>query len=418
MSPAPQSSDDSGIRDDGKIKLKVLFCGMEFTEGWNQTKLAVEQAGLGDKVDIVRCDRGDVPREIVDADLAVPLMTRLDAAVLDKAKRLAMVLQFGVGLEGVDEAACTELGILLARIESQHTGNAHATAEMAVYLTLAATREVWQMQESIENRILGSPMGKTLNGKDVLIIGWGNVGKKVAQLLTPFGCKISATKRSMWCTVDVEPDPIEDCLVGKYVGSPDLWHRNVTQADIIILACTQTSENKGMIDSTFLGRMKAGSALVNVARGGLFDPDACVEALESGQLGYLASDVAWEEPLNPTHPLVTHERSYFTPHVGGVTDASYGFMGQSVAEVARAMVERKGWWTLLESTGPGGRVLFHYVVSSPNISELERRFSGWQFLYGPEYGPIAQGKCLRPEYDDRAPETRNKQAKTKEIFIF
>ena len=67
-------------------------------------------------------------------------MTRLDAATLRGARALQMALQFGVGLEGVDEAACVESGIVLARIPSEHTGNAASTAEMAIYLTLAAMR--------------------------------------------------------------------------------------------------------------------------------------------------------------------------------------------------------------------------------------------------------------------------------------
>jgi lactate dehydrogenase-like 2-hydroxyacid dehydrogenase len=147
-------------------KTKVLFCGLEFLEGWNQTRLAVEHAGLSDQIDVVRCDRQDVPREIQDAHVAVPLMTRLDATALQNANALRMVIQFGVGLEGVDEAACVASGIVLARIPSENTGNAASTAEMAVFLTLAAMREVWAMRESVYvSKTLGSPMGATLSGK-------------------------------------------------------------------------------------------------------------------------------------------------------------------------------------------------------------------------------------------------------------
>ena len=164
-------------------KTKVLFCGLEFLEGWNQTRLAVEHAGLSDQIDVVRCDRADVPREIQDAHVAVPLMTRLDATALQNANALRMVIQFGVGLEGVDEAACVAKGVVLARIPSEHTGNAASTAEMAVFLTLAAMREVWAMRESVYfSKTLGSPMGATLSGKNVLIIGWGSVGKTVAAM--------------------------------------------------------------------------------------------------------------------------------------------------------------------------------------------------------------------------------------------
>ena len=199
---------------------KVLFCGREFLEGWNQTRLAVENAGLSDVIDVVRCERADVKCEIQDAHVAVPLMTRLDAATLSGARALRMALQFGVGLEGVDEAACVASGIVLARIPSEHTGNAASTAEMAIYLTLAAMRRVWAMRESVyDTKTLGSPMGATLRGKRVLVIGWGSVGKTVAAMLAPFGCSVSAARRSAWAFPKLGEgvDALERALAGKYV---------------------------------------------------------------------------------------------------------------------------------------------------------------------------------------------------------
>jgi phosphoglycerate dehydrogenase-like enzyme len=410
-------------KKDPPKKLKVLFCGMEFEEGWNQTRLAVERSYLSNTVDIVRCARADVPTEIVDADLVVPLMTKLDATTLDKATRLAMVLQFGVGLEGVDQDACTARGIVLARIPSEHTGNAHATAEMAVYLTLAATRRVNQMRESVEGTILGSPMGKTLHGKNVLIVGWGNVGQKIATLLRPFGCRLSAARRTSWCdrtTGSTSKTETEKCLEHKYKGSVPDKLQGVPDADIVILACTQTAENKGMIDCKFLSRMKQGAAIVNVARGGLFNPSDCVDALESGQLGYLASDVAWEEPVDPKHKLCAHKNAYFTPHVGGVTDVSYGCMGNCVKEVAEAMVERRGYPTQEEWSEQAECETVRWngtVVRCVNVPQLEVRFPQWHFLSGPKnnYQPDP-GESLRPskEFEEFPPVGgEKKRARTK-----
>jgi phosphoglycerate dehydrogenase-like enzyme len=280
-------------------KTKVLFCGLEFLEGWNQTRLAVEHAGLSDQIDVVRCDRVDVPREIQDAHVAVPLMTRLDATALQNANALRMVIQFGVGLEGVDEAACVAKGVVLARIPSEHTGNAASTAEMAVFLTLAAMREVWAMRSSVYfSKTLGSPMGATLSDKNVLIIGWGSVGKTVAAMLAPFGCSVSAAKRTTWASPDIGSgaDEIERALAGKHVvgvtseGDSDgatnentkheSLRAGLENAHVVILACTQTKENVGMVDDAFLNATRDGCVLVNVARGGLFQPDAILRALD------------------------------------------------------------------------------------------------------------------------------------------
>ena len=102
-----------------------------------------------------------------------------------------------------------------------------------------------------------------------------------------------------------------------------------------------------MVDDAFLDAARDGCVLVNVARGGLFQPDAVLRALDgktktktkTKKLAFVASDVAWEEPADPTHPLIAHARAYFTPHVGGVTDVSYRRMGQVVCDAARAHLE-------------------------------------------------------------------------------
>ena len=139
--------------------LKLLFCGEEFPDGARCTA-----ASLADCPDVrvVTCPRADVPDQIVDADVAIPLMTRLDAATIAKGERLRLVLQFGVGLEGVDEAACSERGIMLARIPSEQTGNAASTAEMGVYLLLATLRRHNQLATSLASRTLGAPLGRQL----------------------------------------------------------------------------------------------------------------------------------------------------------------------------------------------------------------------------------------------------------------
>ena len=95
---------------------RVLFCGLEFSDGFNHTKSFVEERGLD--VDVVRCPRECVLDEIRDADVAVPLMTTLDEDALSRGAsgRLRLVLQFGVGLEGVDVDAASRHGVRVARI--------------------------------------------------------------------------------------------------------------------------------------------------------------------------------------------------------------------------------------------------------------------------------------------------------------
>lgn len=157
--------------------LKLLFCGEEFPDGARCT--AASLADCPD-VQVTTCSREEVPSQIVDADVAIPLMTRLDAATIAKGTRLRLVLQFGVGLEGVDMQACSERGIMLARIPSERTGNAASTAELAVYLLLAALRRHNQLASSLASQTLGAPLGRQLKGLRVLIVGWGNIARELA----------------------------------------------------------------------------------------------------------------------------------------------------------------------------------------------------------------------------------------------
>ena len=98
-----------------------------------------------------------------------------------------------------------------------------------------------------------------------------------------------------------------------------------------------TPETKGLFGDAAFAKMKKGARVVNVARGGLVDPDAALEALTSGAAGGLGLDVTWEEPVDPCHPLALHPRVVLTPHVAGVTQESYRGMAEIVAAAARRL---------------------------------------------------------------------------------
>jgi len=317
---------------------RVLFCGLEFEDGYVHTRAYAVDNGLD--VDVVRCARADVAREIARCDVAVPLMTKLDADTLKigAAGALTHVLQFGVGLEGVDIACATALGVKVARIPSEKTGNATSTAELAVYLVLAALRRHDEMSASVRRRALGAPTGRALSECEVMILGWGAIGVKIAARLCGFECALTAARKSKWAEDESDRYGIPLRTVCD-ASDRDALYALLRTADVVCVACTQDPSNVGMIDEEFLSAMKSGAALVNIARGGLFDRDAVLKSLESGHLGYLASDVAWSEPVDPDDAVVRHERTYFTPHIAGVTHSSYRRMGAIVATSASRLDE-------------------------------------------------------------------------------
>ncbi len=108
-------------------------------------------------------------------------------------------MQYGVGLEGVDIEEATRKCIIVSNIPSALCGNAEATAEHAIYLTLSALRNPNISQKVFESGSLGNPLTRQILGKSVTIIGYGNVASRLLQRLIPFGPKdVTVMRRSMW----------------------------------------------------------------------------------------------------------------------------------------------------------------------------------------------------------------------------
>ncbi|KAJ0085435.1 hypothetical protein Patl1_07373 [Pistacia atlantica] len=356
----------------------------------------VKQSYIPGNVDDVPLD--DVPNVIQNYHLCVVKSMRLDSNVISRAKKMKLIMQFGVGLEGVDIDAATECGIKVARIPSDMTGNAASCAEMAIYLILGLLRKQTEMQIAIKQRRLGEPIGQTLLGKTVFIMGFGNIGIDLAKRLQPFGVKIIATKRSWASHSQVSCHPtvkngVTDDLVDEKGCHEDIYEF-AGNADIVVCCLNLNKETAGIINKPFLSSMKKlesmlhfdlldkalwmynepgllpftccqqfgsspGSSfviilnsidkflhqpistpkskipfLVNIARGGLLDYEAVVHYLTNGHLGGLGMDVAWTEPFNPEDPILKFNNVLITPHVAGVTEHSYRSMAKVVGDVA------------------------------------------------------------------------------------
>jgi len=367
----PSSSDVINDADDDtpSSAVRVLFCGEEFIGGFESTKRAAEEDDDDDeeeqkKVFVSNCPRERVKALIGEHEVAVPLMTRFDEEIITAAsgeKKCKLILQFGVGLEGVSIDAATKSGIKVGRIKSDTNPNATSTAEMGVFLTLAALKRANECQMSVESGVLGSPMGESLFGASVLFVGWGRVAKAQARMFKyGFRCKIYALRRKRERTreekVDEEGED-DELLDGMYEGDisdVDLAGRFPSaRNNIVVIACTCTPENRKMIDEKFIDALKFGKEkvpgiVVNVARGALVDEKAMRAACESGKVLYYATDVCYEEPVDSRGDLLRLGENgkrapniFVTPHVGGVTVNSYERMGKIVAEFAKKLVDGK-----------------------------------------------------------------------------
>ena len=121
-------------------------------------------------------------------------MTKSYRQLLHQAPKCKLILQYGVGLEGVDIEAATTLGIYVANIPSDHTPNALSCAEMAIFLMLALARDIHSMNTSVATRQLGTPCGKTLYGAHALIIGFGGLARQLIPRLAALGMTMSCVR--------------------------------------------------------------------------------------------------------------------------------------------------------------------------------------------------------------------------------
>ncbi|ONK55643.1 uncharacterized protein A4U43_UnF610 [Asparagus officinalis] len=314
---------------------RVLFCGFQFPDSQNYTREYLHSHPYI-QVDDVALD--DVPNVIGKYHLCVVKMCQMNADLIAKASEMKLVMQYGVGLEGVDIDAATQHNIKVARIPGSATGNAASCAEMAVYLMLGLLRKQKEMEAAVKNKDLGMPTGETLLGKTVLIIGFGAIGVELAKRLRPFGVKIIGTKRRWSMNSEnlddssVEDDEIDGLIDKK--GGPESIYEFAGEADIVVPCLQLNAETAGIVDGKLLSHMRKGSLLVNVSRGRILDYKAVFDHLRSGHLGGLAIDVAWTEPFDPDDPILKFPNVLITPHVAGVTEYSYRKMAKIVGNCA------------------------------------------------------------------------------------
>ena len=228
--------------------------------------------------------------------------------ILKQLHGLKVISRCGVGLDNVDLRAAQRLGI---KIFNTPEGPTLAVAELTVGLILNLLRKVGVMDRQLRNGIWKKQMGNLLRGKKVAIIGFGRIGQKVAELLSPFGVEIGYNDT---CKINTsfQSNEKEELLA---------W------ADIITLHCSADSDCKSIIGATEFKIMKKGAWLINASRGGLVDENALYRSLVNGRITGAALDAFENEPYKGT--LRELDNIILTPHIG-----SYAKEGRIQMEMA------------------------------------------------------------------------------------
>jgi D-3-phosphoglycerate dehydrogenase len=290
-------------------------------------------------------------REIPGAQaLIIRSATEVTSEVLDAATDLIVVGRAGIGLDNVDVEAATRRGIMVVNAPQS---NIVSAAEHTMALLLSMARNVPQAHAAlVAGRWERSRWeGVELADKTLGVVGLGRIGKLVAQRALAFGMRLVA----------YDPYVAEDRARQMSVELMSL-ERLMAEADFVTVHLPKTKDTVGLIGTELLGRAKPSMRLVNVARGGIVDEVALVQALRDGVIAGAALDVFSTEPMTAS-PLFELPNVVVTPHLGASTREAQDKAGDVIADMVQLALA-------------GDFVPFAVNVSAAEASETLRPFLG------------------------------------------
>ena len=264
----------------------------------------------------------DLKRMLSGAFAVVAGTEKYTADVLSAANELKTVIRFGVGTDNFDLPVMKDMGVQVGVI-----ANHNSVAEFALTLILGVMKNLPRLDTAArQGQWARFPM-RELSQKTVGIVGFGRIGKRLAELLKGFNVRILTYDPYVKAEAAAE-------YGAELVGLEELLH----SSDVVSLHLPYTPENHHLINAETLAMMKDGAYLVNTARGPLVDEKALCDALTSGKLSGAALDVFEKEPISADNPLFTIENAVYAPHVSALSyETNYNgsiICAQSIIQVA------------------------------------------------------------------------------------
>ena len=250
--------------------------------------------------------------------------TKISEDVLTRAKRLKVVGRAGVGIDNVAIGKATELGIAVINAPA---GNTIAVTELFYGALISLLRQIPQAAHSMtEGRWDRSRlMGNELKGRTLGIAGVGRIGTEVAKRAHAFGMEVAG----------FDPYISDERFTALRVRRCASFGELLEAADVVTIHTPLNDETRGMLGAAELRRLKQGAIVVNMARGGIVDDAALLEALSSGHIRGAVLDVFATEPLPADHPFRGTPNVVLTPHMGASTFEAQRNVAVDVSEAVR-----------------------------------------------------------------------------------
>ncbi len=317
VTPVQQTrSDTNGATGPQSPRFRVLV-----SDPISETGLAPLRADPSIAIDL---RTGLTPAALLEAidgydALLVRSGTQVTADLLRAGKALRVVARAGVGVDNIDVPAATALGIIVVNAP---TGNVVAAAEHTIALLMSLARLVPQADAHVRSGQWKRSqfMGVEVRNKVLGTVGLGKVAQEVVRRAQAMGMRVLAYDPY------VTPD---------YAAQRDVQLASLDElyadADFITVHVPMTETTRNLINAEAFAKMKPGVRILNVARGGVINELALVEAIEAGKVAGAAIDVFEAEPLPAESPLRRTDRIILTPHLGGSTVEAQEQVAEDVA---------------------------------------------------------------------------------------
>jgi D-3-phosphoglycerate dehydrogenase len=268
----------------------------------------------------------ELKEALQDVDGYIVALETVDAEILDAAAGLKAISKYGVGVDNIDLAAARAKGVEVSNCPGS---NSNAVAELTIGLMISMARNIQTLCNNLRDKRWTVEVGLEVSGKKVGILGFGNVGRRVAHYLKAFGAEV--------LVYDLFKDP-------KAAAEYDVRYTSVEEiartSDFITVHLPMLDDTRHLINAEMFSIMKTGVFLVNAARGGVVDENALYNAVIEGKVAGAAVDVFEFEPPTASK-LLTDERFIVLPHIGAATkQASLNMMSMAMDNVIAVLEGR------------------------------------------------------------------------------
>ncbi|GJQ62476.1 MAG: hypothetical protein SCALA702_15290 [Melioribacteraceae bacterium] len=269
----------------------------------------------------------DIPGAMKEIDILVVRSTKVNAAAVEAGENLNLVIRAGAGYNNIDVKTCNKRGVYVANCPGM---NSVAVAELAVGLMVSLDRRipdnVADFRKGVWNKA-GYSKSDGLKGKNLAIVGFGNIGKEVAERAKAFGMNVYAKDISR--------------VEGEKITSFDDMEKILPIADIVSLHLPATPDTKGLFNDQMFGYMKDGAYLVNTSRAEIIDEKALINAVKEKNLR-VGLDVFSNEPEQKSGEVSSElqalDNVYITHHIGASTQQAQNAVAQETLNIIMKFV--------------------------------------------------------------------------------